>query len=450
MEQIALEWAEGPRVVTVSQFTEELRALVDREFGVLWISGEISGTKVATSGHYYFTLKDQEAQLKAVCFRGTARYLKFKPQDGVAVIARGRLDVYPGRGDYQLIVESLEPRGYGALQFAFEQLKKRLAMEGLFETSRKRKLPKLPRRIGLVTSAKGAVIQDMLNILGRRFPGLHIRLYPAVVQGEGSVEAVCRGIEYFSRTKWPEVLIVARGGGSIEDLWTFNEERVARAIAACSVPVIAAIGHETDFTIADFVADLRAATPSAAAELVICTREQLLEQIEGCRRKLIQSVRYRMIQAARRVQAVGVDRAATVLHRAINRRAQKVDELEYRARDVVRFGLEVRKRRLRELEARLRRQDVTLRLAQLRHRVERARTSLEQCMRLRMSKAENRLAISVGNITQLSPLKVLDRGYALVQTPEGVLVRGPEEAPVGTDLKIRLARGQIGARVTEG
>src|SRR5450631_3115367 len=199
MEQIALQWEAGPQVYTVSEFTEALRELIDREFGSLWISGEISGCKQASSGHYYFTLKDDQAQLKAVCFRGTARYLKFKPQDGVAVIARGRLDVYPGRGDYQLIVETLEPRGYGALQFAFEQLKKRLAMEGLFDASRKRALPKLPSRIGLVTSPGGAVIQDMLNILSRRFPGVHLRLYPALVQGEGSVEAVCRAIEYFSR-----------------------------------------------------------------------------------------------------------------------------------------------------------------------------------------------------------------------------------------------------------
>lgn len=446
---MALEWTEGPRVLTVSEFTEALRELMEREFGLVWISGEISGTKLASSGHYYFTLKDREAQLKAVCFRGTARYLKFKPQDGVAVIARGRLDVYPGRGDYQLIVETLEPRGYGALQFAFEQLKKRLAMEGLFEASRKRPLPKLPQRIGLVTSPRGAVIQDMLNILARRFPGLHIRLFPALVQGEGSVEAVCRGIEYFSRTRWAQVVIVARGGGSLEDLWAFNEERVARAIAACAVPVISAVGHETDFTIADFVADLRAPTPSAAAELVICTRAQLLEQVEGCRRKLIQATRYRLVQTARRLEEVGVDRAATVLHRAINRRAQRVDDLEYRGRDLVRSSLEAHKRRVRELESRLRRQDVRLRFAELRHRVERARRSMEQCIRLRLAKAENRLSPPAAHLTQLSPLKILDRGYALVQTGDGALVRSPEDAPVGADVRIRLAKGQIGARVTE-
>jgi exodeoxyribonuclease VII large subunit len=448
VEQIALQWDAGPRVFTVSQFTEALRELIDREFGSVWISGEISGCRQASSGHYYFTLKDDQAQLKAVCFRGTARYLKFKPQDGVAVIARGRLDVYPGRGDYQLIVETLEPQGYGALQFAFEQLKKKLAMEGLFEASRKRALPKLPMRIGLVTSPGGAVIQDMLNILSRRFPGVHLRLYPALVQGEGSVEAVCRAIEYFSRVPWAQVVIVARGGGSLEDLWTFNEERVARAIAACTIPVISAVGHETDFTIADFVADLRAPTPSAAAELVICTREQLLDQIAGCQRKLLQGVRYKIVQSVRRLHELGVDRATTLLHRAIGRRAQRVDELDYQARDRVRVAIEIRKRRLRELEARLRRQDVQLRFAQARHRLETAQKAMSQSIRLRLSKAQTRLSPVVAHLTQLSPLKILDRGYAIVLTVDGRLVKSPVDAPVGTEVNIRLAQGAIGAKVT--
>jgi exodeoxyribonuclease VII large subunit len=448
VEQIALEWEAGPQVLTVSEFTEALRELIDRHFGLLSISGEISGCKVAASGHYYFTLKDEQAQLKAVCFKGTARYLKFKPRDGVAVVARGRLDVYPGRGDYQLIVETLEPQGYGALQFAFEQLKKKLAMEGLFEASRKRALPKLPMRIGLVTSPTGAVIQDMLNILLRRFPGLHIRLYPAQVQGEGSVEAVCRAIEYFSRTQWAQVVIVARGGGSLEDLWTFNEESVARAIAASAVPIISAVGHETDFTIADFVADLRAPTPSAAAELVICTREQLFEQIEGCRRKLLQAARYKIAQSARRLHALGVDRATTVLHRAVGRRAQRVDELDYQARDRIRAVLADRKRRLQELESRLRRQDVQLRFAQARYRLESVEKAMLQSVQLRLSRARNRLSPVVAHLTQLSPLKILDRGYALVLTGEGLLVKSPADAPVGADLNIRLARGRIGARVT--
>src|SRR5580658_1566573 len=259
------------------------------QFTDIWISGEISGTKVPGSGHYYFTLKDDAAQLRCVCYKTTARYLKFKPQDGIAVLARGRIDVYDARGEVQFVVEALEPQGHGALQLAFEQLKKKLAVEGLFEASRKRPLPALPERIGIVTSPTGAVIRDILQILDRRFPGRHLRIYPAQVQGEGSVEQVTAGIQYFSRSGWAEVVIVARGGGSLEDLWTFNEERVARAIVACSVPVISAVGHETDFTIADFVADLRAPTPSAAAEMVICTRQSLVERLDAAAIKLRQA-----------------------------------------------------------------------------------------------------------------------------------------------------------------
>src|SRR6266576_4398220 len=279
MEQFVLQFGPERRSLTVSELNAAIRGLLDREFSDIWVSGEISGTKLATSGHYYFTLKDAEAQLRCVCFKSTARFWKFKPQDGIAVLARGRIDVYEARGEYQLLVEHLEPQGLGALQLAFERLKKKLAAEGLFAAERKRPLPRFPRRIGIVTSPRGAAVADMVQILARRFPGLHIRLYPALVQGEGSVEEVVRGIEYFSRTKWPDVVIVGRGGGSLEDLWTFNEEAVARAIAACSVPVISAVGHETDVTIADFVADLRAPTPSAAAELVVPTRAALLEQV---------------------------------------------------------------------------------------------------------------------------------------------------------------------------
>src|SRR2546429_3841121 len=236
MEQFVLQFGPERRVVTVSELNAAIRGLLDREFSDIWVSGEISGVKLATSGHYYFTLKDVASQLRCVCFRSTARYLKFKPQDGAAVLARGRIDVYEARGEYQMQVEALELQGHGALQFAFEQLKKKLAAEGLFEQARKRPLPRFPSRIGIVTSPRGAVISDMIHILSRRFPGLHVRIFPAQVQGPGSIEEVCRGIEYFSRTGWAEVVIVARGGGSLEDLWTFNEELVARAIGKSGTP----------------------------------------------------------------------------------------------------------------------------------------------------------------------------------------------------------------------
>ena len=445
MEQLALSWEPIRRAFTVSELTGELRGLLNEHFTDIWVSGEISGTKLPASGHYYFTLKDEEAQLRCVCYRMTARYLKFKPQDGIAVLARGRLDVYDARGEVQMIVESLEPLGSGALQFAFEQLKQKLAAEGLFDLSRKRPLPPLPERIGIVTSPSGAVIRDILQILERRCPGRHIRIYPAQVQGEGAAVQIAAGVDYFSRSGWPEVVILARGGGSLEDLWAFNEETVARAIVACSAPVISAVGHETDFTIADFVADLRAPTPSAAAEMVIATRQSLVERMDAAQAKLRQATRLTLALAARQFHAVEFDPAR--LHRNLGRRMQRVDELDYRLRDGVRAVLERRKRASESIAARLARLDVRLRVADARRRLEGCETKLRQTMRLIMSHARTGLAPLEAHLIQLSPLKILERGYAIVER-EGKLVKSPTDAPVGSDLRVRLARGELGAKVT--
>jgi exodeoxyribonuclease VII large subunit len=448
MEQMALAWGPARKTFTVAELSTRIRDLLGSEFDDVWVAGEISGSKMATSGHCYFTLKDHEAQIRCVCFRTSLRYLKFKPKDGVAVLARGRIDVYEARGEYQLLVEALEPQGHGALQFAFEQLKKKLAAEGLFDAERKREIPRLPRKIGIVTSPSGAVIRDMTQILSRRFPGLHIRLYPALVQGEGSIEAVVRGIEYFSNSNWADVVIVARGGGSLEDLWTFNEEAVARAIAASSVPVISAVGHETDYTIADFVADLRAPTPSAAAELVICTQEQIVEQIGLTEHKLLQSIRYRLAMAARRLHQQGVERASSVLHRNIGRRQQRVDELEYRMRDRIGGSQTGRRKRLELLTARLRSLDLRLRFAASRRRLETAETAALQLMRIRVTRSHGRLEPLIAHLTQLSPLKILERGYAIVTNDAGRIVKEPHEAAVGSEIKVRLAKGGVAAEVT--
>ena len=448
MEQGAFSWEPERQTFTVSEFTTYLGGILQGEFGDVWISGEISGCKLSAAGHWYFTLKDEEAQLRCVSFRNTVRFLRFKPQDGVQVLVRGRIDVYAPRGEYQLIAEVIEPQGHGALQLAFEQLKKKLAADGVFDASRKRSLPRYPARIGIVSSPSGAVIQDMLNILARRFPGLHIRLYPALVQGEGSLEQVTRGIEYFSGSGWADVVIVARGGGSLEDLWTFNEEAVARAIAECTVPVISAVGHETDVTIADFVADLRAPTPSAAAELVICTREQVLESIENYARKMEKAMRYRLAVAARRLHQLGIERATAALHRRVGRSAQRVDELDYSLRERIRALLESRKRNLNGLELRVRQRDVRLRFAEARRRLERAGTSLGDCMRARMVAAHRRFEPLFANLTQLSPLRILERGYAIVQNEAGVVVKDPAEAPVGTGILVRVAKGQLTADPT--
>ena len=449
MEQLALGWEPRRRTFTVTELNAQIRGLLGDQFDDIWVAGEISGCKTVASGHCYFTLKDRESQLRCVCFRMTLRYLRFKPQDGMAILARGHVDVFEARGEYQLLVEAIEPQGHGALQAAFEQLKRKLAAEGLFEVSRKRALPTLPRRIGLVTSPTGAVIRDVLQILERRFPGLHLRLYPVQVQGEGSVEAVCRALEYFSRTSWAEVVIVARGGGSLEDLWSFNEEAVARAIAASAAPVISAIGHETDFTIADFVADLRAPTPSAAAELVIRTRQELLDQVGGCEQKLIQSARYRIAMAGRRLHQQGMDRMTATLHRSIGRRQQRVDELVYRMRDRMRDEIASRRRRFDVLLERLRRQDLRLRFADGRRRIDAGRAALEHRMRLRVTRAHGRLDPLVAHLTQLSPLKILDRGYAIVTNYHGEIVKDPAQAPAGTSVGIRVAQGRLKAEVTD-
>jgi len=448
LEQFGFEFELAPerRIYSVSELNAAIRAVLDAEFQDLWVTGEISGLKLPASGHYYFTLKEREAQVRCVAFRSAHRYWKFKPQDGLAVLARGRIDVYEARGEYQLLVELLEPQGLGALQLAFEQLKKKLAEEGLFAGERKRPLPRYPRRIGIVTSPRGAAIADMVHILTRRFPGLHVRLFPALVQGPGSVEEVIRGIEYFSRTKWPDLIIVGRGGGSLEDLWTFNEEAVARAIAACAVPVVSAVGHETDVTIADYAADLRAPTPSAAAELVVPTLEDLLERIDASRSKATQGLRYRLAMLERRLRQQGIDRALNVLHRRVGRHLQRIDEQDYQIRERIRVTIDGRERMRRTLEIRLRRFDVRPRLAADRRRTEAAYTAALQTMQARMARRRGKLEQVAAKLSELSPLRILERGYAIVSNERGI-VKDALEAPAGSAVHVRLAKGELDAIV---
>ncbi|MGA3017098.1 MAG: exodeoxyribonuclease VII large subunit [Bryobacteraceae bacterium] len=449
MEQIGLEFDFGPpprRIFSVGELNRAVSALVGAEFADVWVSGEISGVRMPSSGHYYFTLKDADAQLKCVAYHSSHRYWKFKPRDGLAVLARGRADIYEVRGEYQLQVDLLEPQGLGALQLAFEQLKKKLAAEGLFAAERKRALPRFPQRIGIVTSPRGAAIADLLKILSGRFPGLHIRVFPAQVQGEGSVEDVCRGIEYFSASGWPDVVIVGRGGGSLEDLWTFNEEAVARAIAACAVPVVSAVGHETDVTIADFVADLRAPTPSAAAEMVVPSRADLLARIALSLSTAAQAVRYRLAMLDKRLRQQGVERALGVLHRRVGRGLQRIDEQEYRLREWVRAALDRWGRRRRDLEERLRRFDARPRLAATRRRMETAGTTAEQTVRLALAHRRSALDQCAAKLWQLSPLRTLERGYAIVSNQHGI-VKEPSAAPAGSGIHVRLAKGELDAVV---
>ena len=427
MGQLGLSFEPELRIFTVGELTDEVAEVLSTGFRNIWVRGEVSGFKLHTSGHCYFSLKDSRALLKCVCYKMVYRYLKVRPEDGKQIKARGRLDVYAPRGDYQFIIEAVELEGEGALLAAFEQLKKRLAMEGLFEPSRKRPLPSLPGRIGIVTSPTGAVIRDMLHILKRRFPGLHVRLYPSLVQGAGAVESVCEGLRYFSESGWPDVVILARGGGSLEDLWTFNEEAVARAIALSKAPVISAIGHETDFTIADFVADLRAPTPSAAAELVVPTKQSLLDQSGAIEFRLGQAIRYRLTHAARRLSEQGIGRAQVLIQRRLNTAAQRVDDLESTLREGLRERLRVQRRRWQVLEHRLTRQDVRLLLGRMRER----------------------FAALDAHLTQLSPLKILERGYAVVQEETGQVVKDSSAVVPDQPLNVRLFKGRLRVRVSE-
>ncbi len=445
MGQTGFDFAPRRRIFSVSELNDAIAGLLGEEFDDIWVSGEISGAKVLGSGHCYFTLKERDSQIRCALFKGTARFMKFQPRDGIAVLARGRVDVFAPRGEYQLIVEQIEPQGHGALQLAFEQLKKKLDAEGLFARERKRPIPMYPKRIGIVTSPRGAVLSDMLHVMERRFPGLHIRVFPALVQGEGAVDEVVRAIEYFSRSAWADVLIVARGGGSLEDLWTFNEELVARAIASCSVPVISAIGHETDFTIADFVADLRAPTPSAAAELVIATKQELLNRIAERTRVLTQALRLKLALLGKRVQKQGAERSEAMLHRAINRRLQVLDDKDARMRAALRRIVAGLSGKRVMLEQRLRYFDVRPKLERDRNRLGTLHAGELRAMERLIAGKKRRWENGLARLEQLSPLRVLDRGYAIVQKKSGGVLKDPAAVEPGTALEIRLAGGTLEA-----
>ncbi len=455
MEQFALSFVPERRIYSLRELSDQLRAVLDRSFSNIWVSGEISGTKLAPSGHCYFTLKDADAQIRCVCWKLTYWRLKFKPRDGVQVLVRGRVDIYEQRSEYQFTVEALEPQGHGALQIAFDELKRKLLAEGLFESARKRPLPKYPRRIGIVTSPKGAVIRDFIEILSRRFPGLHIRLFPARVQGAGSIEDVRRGIEHFGRTgsggrPWAEVLVVARGGGSLEDLWTFNEEAVARAIAASPIPVISAIGHETDVTIADFVADLRAPTPSAAAEMIVCTRQELLDRIAALRSRAAQAMRFRMATLARSLHEQAIDRASATLHRSLARRNQRVDDLAGRLQAAIRARLAAGEKSRRSFEEKLRFLDLRPRFRHDRERGQEATFRAISLMRAILTRRRERFAAIAAKLEQLNPRLVLSRGYAIVLNEQGEIVRDASQAPAGAQVSILLENQTLPARILDG
>ncbi len=437
------------RRYTVKELTREIADLLSVEFTGIWVEGEISDVKVSRQGHFYFSLRDGDATLPCVCFRGAARLLRFLPEEGIAVSARGRIDVYEARGQYQFLVEALEPKGLGALQLAFEQLKAKLAAEGLFSPQRKRSLPHLPRRIGVVTSPTGAAIQDILQVLSRRCPGLSVRIYPSLVQGEGAPEQIAAGLQWFTENAWAEVVIVGRGGGSLEDLWSFNTEVVARAIANCGVPVVSAVGHETDFTIADFVADLRAPTPSAAAELVIPNRDDLLASVESLTRRLKQGQDFALLRKRRRLESVATQRAEALVHRRLTSGAQRLDDLDFRLRDANRANLTKTGKRLEANTARLARLDLRVNLAQYRAQIDERERSLREVAGRKLSEAQHRVDLLRSCLESLSPVGILSRGYALVRTNDGGLVRDSSSLAAGMPVSMRFARGEAEAVVSK-
>jgi len=376
MTQLQFNLQPTRRVLTVSELTARIRDLLAKNFADIWVEGEISNCREAQSGHIYFTLKDDRAQVRCVFFKQQQRGIKFRPEDGLQMTVRGSISVYEARGEYQIYVENLEPVGLGALQLAFEQLKKRLEAEGLFAAERKKPLPLLPSRIGLITSPRGAAVRDVVRILRRRFPNVHLTVYPVRVQGEGSAEEIVKALKFFNQKKFVDVLILARGGGSMEDLWAFNEEPVARAIAASTIPVISGVGHETDFTIADFVADVRASTPSAAAELVVQTRREFDKHIADLRETLAGLIRYRLLEFSRRVHELSARRGFRRPLDLLRQQRQRADEMTSRLALGLRAQLEKSRKRFTAAHVRIIGFDFRVKIAAFRLRVERRRAEL--------------------------------------------------------------------------
>jgi exodeoxyribonuclease VII large subunit len=494
MDQLQFNLQPARRIFTVTDLTASIRDLLARNFSDIIVQGEISNCRPATSGHIYFTLKDDRAQIRCVFFKQQQRGMKFRPEDGLMVSVRGSISVYELRGEYQVYVESMEPLGRGALQLAFEQLKKKLLEEGLFDAKRKKPLPLLPSRIGLITSPSGAAVRDVVRILTRRFPNVHLTLYPVRVQGEGAAEQIIEALGYFHRKCVADVILLVRGGGSIEDLWSFNEESVARAIAACTIPVICGVGHETDFTIADFAADVRASTPSAAAELVVQTRREFDKHVADLRDSLESLIQYRLLELSRRVHELASRRGFRRPQDLLRQSRQRADEmslrlaLSLRARvneshkrlnkaqvSVARFDLRSRvgifRKRTADLEARLS-FDLRARLEASRRQFIGAQLRISSFdfggklgfLRLRLEKRNHDLVSSTERLFRIKreslqrlsyvlqergPGKALERGYAIATDASGKILQDVDQVSLGDPVTVRLHRGRLTTEVKE-
>jgi exodeoxyribonuclease VII large subunit len=440
------------RIWTVRALVSAVRSHIEREYSDCWVEGEISNLRIPDSGHLYFTLKEESAQIRVVMFRSSAKLLRFRPENGLDVTVRGRITVYEDRGELQISAEFMEPKGAGALQLAFEQLKARLQAEGLFEASRKKPIPPLPERIGIITSPQGAALRDILNILARRHRSANVLIYPVQVQGDSAPGEVMAGLQYFHKdfrhSGAVEVIIIARGGGSAEDLAGFNHEGLARAVADSKIPVISAIGHETDFTIIDFVADLRAPTPSAAAELVIRSRQEIEAQAEDLYRRLERGLRYRLLIARQELTERAQHGAFARMMDGIHRRQQKLDEQRFRLEKAERQLLERCHRRCENVSSTVRHYDARRRLAAIRQQLQAQVANLAAATHTRLLESRGTLDRRTASLEALSPVAILNRGYALVFDANGGLVKDAARLKAGDDLSARLARGRVRARVT--
>jgi exodeoxyribonuclease VII large subunit len=492
MNQLQFNLVPDRRVFSVSELTGRIRELLTRNFTDILVEGELSNCQFPQSGHMYCTLKDDRAQIRCVCFKNQLRLMKFRPENGLHVTVRGSISVYETRGEYQIYIESIEPVGLGALQLAFDQLKKRLEAEGLFAAERKKPLPMLPRCIGLITSPTGAAVRDVVRILRRRFHNVYLTLYPVRVQGDGAALEIVRALQFFNRQQTVDVLILARGGGSLEDLWAFNEETVARAVSDSVIPVICGIGHETDFTIADFVADVRASTPSAAAELVVQTRREFDKHVAELRGALAEQMRYRILVLSRRVHEFAGRRGFRRPLDLLRQQRQRADEMTSRLARGLRANLELSRKRFTAGHLRIISFDFRKQIAAFRQRSNDFTARLELGLRARMDQGRRRhstqhlrllsfdfrakiaglhrqlerrdheLAVRCERILRTqrdrldrlrlqleerSPTSVLERGYAIATDAAGQILRDATQVAIGDSVALQLHRGRLTTQV---
>ena len=437
------------QIFTVTRLNSAVRMILEQDLGLVWLTGELSNLAMPSSGHWYFSLKDMSAQVRCAMFKGNNRRVPFRPQDGMQVLVQARVSLYEPRGDYQLIIESMQPAGDGMLALRFEELKRRLGAEGLFDEGRKRPLPREPRAVGLVTSATGAALHDMLTVLGRRAPDLPVFIYPTQVQGSAAIGQIVAAIALANRRAEVDVLIVGRGGGSLEDLWCFNEEAVARAIAHSTIPVVSAVGHEVDVTISDFAADLRAPTPSAAAELVAPDRSARAQRLVHLKQRLVQAISRRQTAARHGFALLQKRLDHQDPKRRLEQQSQRLDELSGRLQQLLNLRLHQGERRLANLELRLQARSPEKLLAAGKRRHQLAQERLHTLMNKRQDLAAHRLAMLSARLDGISPLATLGRGYSITRTPSGEVISRAAQVSPGQQLVTTLAEGSLRVRVEE-